>query len=178
MHLQRLIHRQRSSVWVSVMWHSRSHRPWSKHCTKQLMSRPQQRDSKVMHRILAMHFCVRRSQRMITKLTDVTSQQMRFLYPTVQRAILQIFRRFSLWTIKLRYVIRFTRFMWIPTLWQAEPALTIRKVRPGVMWSTCLVPQKTISARNCRKRLRILSICASRTTRPARRSQKNSFRYG
>ena len=101
--------------------------------TKQLMSRPQQRDSKVMHRILAMHFCVRRSQRMIMKLTDVTSQQMRFLYPTVQRAILQIFRRFSLWTIKLRYVIRFTRFMWIPTLWQAEPALTIRKVRPGVM---------------------------------------------
>ena len=100
---------------------------------KQLMSRPQQRDSKVMHRILAMHFCVRRSQRMIMKLTDVTSQQMRFLYPTVQRAILQIFRRFSLWTIKLRYVIRFTRFMWIPTLWQAEPALTIRKVRPGVM---------------------------------------------
>ena len=80
-----------------------------------------------------MHFCVRRSQRMIMKLTDVTSQQMRFLYPTVQRAILQIFRRFSLWTIKLRYVIRFTRFMWIPTLWQAEPALTIRKVRPGVM---------------------------------------------
>ena len=97
------------------------------------LRRAQQRDSKVMHRILAMHFCVRRSQRMITKLTDVTSQQMRFLYPTVQRAILQIFRRFSLWTIKLRYVIRFTRFMWIPTLWQAEPALTIRKVRPGVM---------------------------------------------
>ena len=28
-------------------------------------SRPQQRDSKVMHRILAMHFCVRRSQRKI-----------------------------------------------------------------------------------------------------------------
>ena len=56
----------------------------------------QQRDSKVMHRILAMHFCVRRSQRMIMKLTDVISQQMRFLYPTVQRAILQIFRRFSL----------------------------------------------------------------------------------
>ena len=80
-----------------------------------------------MHRILAMHFCVRRSQRMITKLTDVTSQRMKFLYPTVQKAILQIFRRFSLWTIKLRYVIRFTRFMWIPTLWQAEPALTIRK---------------------------------------------------
>ena len=26
----------------------------------------------------------------------------------------------------MRYVIRFTRFMWIPTLWQAEPALTIR----------------------------------------------------
>ncbi len=23
--------------------------------------------------------------------------------------------------VKLRYVIRFTRFMWIPTLWQAEP---------------------------------------------------------
>ena len=60
-------------------------------------------------------------------------ERMKFLYPTVQRAILQIFRRFSLWTIKLRYVIRFTRFMWIPTLWQAEPALTIRKVRPGGM---------------------------------------------
>ena len=34
----------------------------------------------------------------------------------VQRAILQIFRKYSRWIIKLRYVTRFTRFMWIPTL--------------------------------------------------------------
>ena len=37
------------------------------------------------------------------------------------------------WTIRSRYVIRFTRYTWIPMSWQAEPALTIRGPRPGVM---------------------------------------------
>ena len=44
-----------------------------------------------------------------------------------------IFRRSSAWTIRSRYVTPFTRYTWTLTLWRAEPALTIRSPRPGVM---------------------------------------------
>ena len=68
---------------------------------------------------------------------DVTqpliSRRTRSLYPTEQNATVAIFRRSSAWTIRSRYVILFTLYTWILMSWQAEPALTIRSPRPGVM---------------------------------------------
>ena len=69
-------------------------------------------------------------------------------------AIPEIFRRFSDRTTRLRSVIRYTRFMWIPTLWLEEPVLTTRRPAHGAMSFTCHVQQKIISYRSFLRRHR------------------------
>ena len=82
---------------------------------------------------LAMSSCAMRSPKMIIRQEAAILHRTRFLYPTEQNVTVAIFRRSSAWTIRSRYVIRYTRYTWIPMSWQAEPALTIRSPRPGVM---------------------------------------------
>ena len=96
----------------------------------------------------------RQSQRTIMQQEAVRLQQMKFLCLTEQRAIPEIFRRFSDRTTRLRSVIRYTRFMWIPTLWLEEPVLTTRRPAHGAMSFTCHVQQKIILYRSFLRRHR------------------------
>lgn len=103
---------------------------------------------------LGYEFCARQSQRTIMQQEAVRLQQMKFLCLTEQRAIPEIFRRFSDRITRLRSVIRYTRFMWIPTLWLEEPVLTTRRPAHGAMSFTCHVQQKIISYRSFLRRHR------------------------
>ena len=80
--------------------------------------------------------------------------QMKSLYLTGQRVTPEIFRRFSVRITRSRSVIRYTRFMWIPTLWLEEPVLTTRRPAHGAMSFTCHVQQKIISYRSFLRRHR------------------------
>ena len=93
-----------------------------------------------MQRILAGTFLRETIARMITKLTDVTSQADEiFISDGAKSDSANIPGDFSLWTIKLRYVIRFTRFMWIQRYGEAEPAPYDPKSETWSDGSTCLV---------------------------------------
>ena len=107
-----------------------------------------------------------------------TSQRTRFLFQMVQNAIPEIFRRFSVKTIKLQYVIRFTLCMWIRMSWQGAPECMMQRQRCGAMWSICHVLLKMDLHRNCQRRHRISSIFVSRITLQVRRLQKNNCRCG
>ena len=85
------------------------------------------RHSTVMHRIWDMNFCARQLQRTIMQQEAARLLQMKSLYLTGQRVTPEIFRRFSVRITRSRSVIRYTRFMWIPTLWLEEPVLTTRR---------------------------------------------------
>ena len=73
------------------------------------------------------------SQKMTMSKEAATSQRTRFLFQMVQNAIPEIFRRFSVKTIKLQYVIRFTLCMWIRMSWQGAPECMMQRQRCGAM---------------------------------------------
>ena len=91
------------------------------------------RHSTVMHRIWDMNFCARQLQRTIMQQEAARLLQMKSLYLTGQRVTPEIFRRFSVRITRSRSVIRYTRFMWIPTLWLEEPVHMMQIHRCGVM---------------------------------------------
>ena len=108
----------------------------------------------VMHRIWDMNFCARQLQRTIMQQEAARLLQMKSLYLTGQRVTPEIFRRFSDRITRGRSVIRYTQFMWIPTLWLEEPVLTTRRPAHGAMSFTCHVQQKIILYRSFLRRHR------------------------
>lgn len=62
--------------------------------------------------IWATNFCAKQSRKMITRQEGVRLMQTKFLYPMAQNVTAEIFRKFSVQTIRWQCVILFTRYMW------------------------------------------------------------------
>ena len=68
---------------------------------------------------------------------------MKFLFPTVQKAIVETSWIFSGWIIWLRFVILYIPSMWIPTLWPVVPETTMNRPACGVICTICRVQPRT-----------------------------------
>ena len=160
------------------MWHCHWHRLLLQDCTAQLMKWLLRRHLRAMHLIWVMNFWEARLHSMITRLAALILPLMKSLSVMVPRAIPAISGIFFQLITVLRYVTRFTLFMLIRTLWQAEQGITILQQRDFPMWSICLAQRRMALHRNCRKKHRISFIFAFRITRQAQRFRRQSFRNG